>query len=147
MDMHALMNDPITAAVKQMIEAGYSKEVITGALKISDEDLKLQLNLLYARTFDITTKHWSTNPDYNRTFLQTQEQWMNDRLRARGHVFLNEVYDALGMTLSAQGAIVGWFWVVGSNSIRFDVIDMTRDGGYVLQFNPDGVIYNKLPMF
>lgn len=33
---------------------------------------------------------------------------MNDKLRWQGHLFLNEVYDALGMPKTRLGAVMGW---------------------------------------
>jgi hypothetical protein len=139
--------DPITRGVKTMMEAGYSKEVILGSLELTDEDFKKHLEYLYARVFDPTCKNWTNSPQHNTIFLQIQEQWLNDRLNALGYVFLNDVYEALGFPQSAQGCVVGWFKEEGSNPIMFDVVDTTDNGGIILSFNPDGVIYNKLPTF
>jgi hypothetical protein len=139
--------DPITKAVKTMMEGGVSKEIITGTLRISDEDLHQHLNYLYARTFDIHCRNWHSNDEYNKTFIKAQEQYLNDKLRAHGYLFLNEVYEALGMPRSAQGQIVGWFWEPGSHPVEFDIVDKTVNGGFIIAFNPDGVIYNKLPTF
>jgi hypothetical protein len=147
MDVRQFMLDPITHAVKTMMEAGYSKEIITGTLKIGDETFKRHLNYLYARVFDIASKNWMNNKEHNKTFIKVQEQWMNDRLQAIGYVFLNEVYDALGLPRSAQGQLVGWFRAPYSNVVEIDIVDDTQDGGFLLAFNPDGVIYNKLPTF
>ena len=33
---------------------------------------------------------------------------MNDKLRWQGHVFLNEVYKALGMPQTRLGGVMGW---------------------------------------
>lgn len=139
--------NPITHAVKTMVEAGYAKEVIVGSLKLDDDELKQHLNYLYARTFDISCKNWMNNQQHNTTFIKIQEQWLNDRLRAVGYVFLNEVYDALGLPRSSQGQLVGWFREEGSNVIEFDIVDDTTDDGLIIAFNPDGMIYHKLPTF
>lgn len=139
--------DPITDAVKTMMEQGVSKETITAVLQISDTELQKQLNYLYSRTFDISNKNWVNNPEHNRMFIKIQQQYMNDRLRAVGHLFLNEVYDMLGFPRSAQGQLVGWFRKPYSNFIEIEFVDDAPDFGFVLMFNPDGVIYNQLPTF
>jgi hypothetical protein len=41
-------------------------------------------------------------------FLRAQQQWANDRLHAHGYIFLNEVYEALGLERSQAGQLVGW---------------------------------------
>lgn len=138
---------PTTQAVKTMMEQGLAKEVIVGVLKISDEELQKQLNYLYSRTFDISNMNWHNNPDYNQTFIKIQEQWMNDRLRAVGYLFLNEVYEALGFPRSAQGQLVGWFRKPYSNFVEIEIVDDAPDFGFVLMFNPDGIIYNQLTTF
>ncbi len=67
---------------------------------------------MYARFFDQYSTSWSKEPEYNLVFLQCQQSYANDMLRARGHIFLNEVYDSLGIERSKAGAVVGWIVTV-----------------------------------
>jgi hypothetical protein len=112
---------------------------------------------IYARFFDMNSMSWSKEPEYNRLFLQCQQNYANDKLHARGHVFLNEVYDMLGLERSKAGAVVGWVLSKNSetdNYIDFGVFDgktqAARDfvngyeGAILLDFNVDGVIYDKI---
>lgn len=109
----------------------------------------------YARFFDESSKNWSKTPEYNLIFLNHIQNYMNDLLKSRGHVFLNEVYDALGIPRSQAGAVVGW--VIsneGDNYIDFGIYELNssrkRDfvNGYepsiLLDFNVDGVIYDLI---
>lgn len=109
---------------------------------------------MYARFFDQLSAEWSKEAEYNFVFLRAQQNYWNDMLRARGHVFLNEVYKSLGIDHSQAGAVVGW--VVGDdgdNYIDFGVFrnegntnDFVngREGSILLDFNVDGVIYDKI---
>lgn len=109
---------------------------------------------LYARFFDEYNKNWCKTPEYNRMFLNTQQNWANELLRARGHVFLNEVYDMLGLERSKAGAVVGWVNDgSGDGFIDFGLFeDRERARAFVnglepsilLDFNVDGVIYDKI---
>jgi hypothetical protein len=62
----------------------------------------------YAKFFDESSPNWVKTPEYNLIFLRAQEQWANDRLRMYGYLFLNEVYEALGLPRTQAGQIVGW---------------------------------------
>jgi Family of unknown function (DUF6353) len=62
----------------------------------------------YARFFDEQSTSWTKTPEYNLTFLIQQEQYANNRLQAHGFVFLNEVYESLGIPRTQAGQIVGW---------------------------------------
>lgn len=103
---------------------------------------------LYARRFDSANKHWSPNAAHNKLFLQTQQNWMNDVLNARGHVFLNDVQDALGLDRTPAGQLVGWLrsgtgW--GDGYIDFAITEAEDEPGvFLLDFNVDGVIYEKI---
>lgn len=107
---------------------------------------------VYARFFDEACSQWSKNPEYNLMFLRSQQNYYNDMLKARGHVFLNEVYDALGIPRTQAGSIVGWMIGKGDDFIDFGIFDggkmKSRDfvNGYersiLLDFNVDGVIYD-----
>lgn len=111
-------------------------------------------NSMYARFFDEYSSSWSKEPEYNLLFLVSQQNWCNDLLRSRGHIFLNEVYDALGLTRSKAGSVVGWTISHDhDNFIDFGVFDHTggardfvngREGSILLDFNVDGVIYDKI---
>lgn len=110
----------------------------------------------YARFFDETCNDWKSNPEYNRAFLHCQQTYANDMLRARGHVFLNEVYDALGIPRTREGAVVGWVMDgQGDSFIDFGIFDdLTnpavrdfvngREYSILLDFNVDGIIYDKI---
>lgn len=108
----------------------------------------------YARFFDEGSPNWTKDPALNLTFLTTQEQYFNDRLQIIGHVFLNEVYDYLGLPRSKAGAIVGWTKNGGDGYVDFGIFDAkkvkNRDfvNGYenviLLDFNVDGVIWDKI---
>lgn len=111
----------------------------------------------YSRLFDETNVNWRRTPSFNKMFLTAQQNYANDMLRAKGHVFLNEVYDMLGMERSSAGAVVGW--VLGENEkdgyIDFGMFDVVKDShraefinerehSVMLDFNVDGVIYDLI---
>ena len=97
---------------------------------------------IYARVFGPDNMHFSHHHGDNKSYITITENWMNDRLRANGHVFLNEIYDAFGLSRTKAGAICGWLKESGSE-IKFTVTP--TDDGLLLDFNVDGVIYDKLP--
>ena len=98
---------------------------------------------------------WSKEPEYNLIFLRCQQNYANDLLKARGHVFLNEVYDMIGVPRSKAGSVVGWILTgnAGDHFIDFGIFDDEdnirdfvngREGSILLDFNVDGVIYDKI---
>ena len=108
---------------------------------------------IYAKTFDKNNPNWRKDADHNRIFIDCQQRYFNDRLQTRGHVFLNEVYDGLGIERTSPGAVVGW--VVndsdGDNYIDFGLYEercMDFVDGHELNiwldFNVDGIIYDKI---
>lgn len=64
----------------------------------------------YAALFDECSPCWEKNPDYNLHFLRMEQNYANDRLKARGYLFLNEVYERLGISATKAGQIVGWVY-------------------------------------
>lgn len=109
---------------------------------------------IYARWFDDSCSTWQRNPESNRFFLKCQQNYLNDLLKSRGHVFLNEVYERLGMKHTRPGSIVGWVKGQGDGFIDFGIFNVhshtNRDyvNGWLdkvlLDFNVDGVIYDKI---
>lgn len=111
---------------------------------------------MHARFFDEANINWSRHDAaINRLFLSSQQNYLNDVLVSRGHVFLNEAYDALGMERSSAGAVVGWvLGGDGDNYIDFGIFDSGNvqkrafvngdEPSILLDFNVDGVIYDKI---
>lgn len=106
----------------------------------------------YARFFDEFSPRWQKNAEYNKIFLQAQQNYFNFTLQSRGHVFLNEVYDNLGIERTTPGAVVGWVLGNGGDDyIDFKMFETGNEAfvnGYersiLLDFNVDGPIYNLL---
>lgn len=134
-----------------------TEEVIT----LGDEGLDyIQKYSPYARFFDEFNPNWERNAEYNLMFLNGVQNWANEKLQSRGHMFLNEIYEALGLPHSQAGAVVGWVYDRknpdhnGDNYIDFHIhnISMERSHAFVngyepsilLDFNVDGVIYNLI---
>ncbi len=123
----------------------------------------------YAKMYNKDCKGWSESPEYNRTFLKCQQNYANDLLNSRGHVFLNEIYDMLGIPRTKAGAVVGWvkenangdgfidFGVFETGSAEYreprvcDTLGEEREdfiNGYrksiLLDFNVDGIVYDLI---
>lgn len=118
-------------------------------------DIKVVGNSQYAKLFNENSPHWTKNSDYNMSFLQCQQNFANDLLQARGHLFLNEVYDMIWGTemRTPDGALVGWVKDSGDNFVDFGIFDchipngesnINFDRSILLDFNVDGVVYDKI---
>ena len=91
-------------------------------------------------------------------FLNAQQNYANDLLKSKGYLFLNDVYDMLGIPKTKAGQVVGWVYDPenpnsGDNYVDFGIYDAynekARDfvNGYertiLLDFNVDGYILDK----
>lgn len=112
----------------------------------------------YAKFFDESCYAYEKDPELNLTFLRLQERNANDRLQARGYLFLNEVYDMLGIPRTKAGQMVGWVYDEkdpnGDNYVSFGLYETNKPkvrefvNGYetviLLDFNVDGVILDLI---
>ena len=100
--------------------------------------------------------NWEANSDYNMMFLNGIQNYANDLLNSRGHVFMNEVLDGLGLKRTREGAVVGWlkgcggddFVDFGLSEYYTDEYSDAHQDGYLknihLNFNVDGLIWDKI---
>lgn len=108
----------------------------------------------YARCFDEQSSEWQRNAVLNRMFVEGVQAMANTRLRAKGFVFLNEIYSQLGFDEVPEGQIVGWYWQgEGDNFIDFGLgrtdpaTTAFMDGAEQsvwLDFNVDGRIFDRI---
>lgn len=114
----------------------------------------------YAKFFDSSCKAWEENAEYNMMFLKAQQTYANDRLKANGYLFLNDVYDMLGIPRTKAGQVVGWLYDPknpdhkGDDYVDFGLYDLYKEktrefvNGYeeviLLDFNVDGPILDLI---
>ena len=109
----------------------------------------------YSIDFDSTNINWKPSAERNLYFLRMMQAEANDMLNARGHLFLNEVYDLLGYPRTSAGQRMGWFR--GGNDVDFGIYEFFKEGfehnhdfvnGYYsacrLDFNVDGPIIDLI---
>lgn len=146
--------------LKYNLKAKEVEEIVTNEdgtetiVKKTVETADIDFGSQYARFFDETCTGWTKDPEYNLTFLINQQRYANDLLKSRGHLFLNEVYDMLGLPRSKAGQVVGWIYdeknPIGDNYVDFGIHDVHNErkrafvNGYersiLLDFNVDGNI-------
>lgn len=111
----------------------------------------------YARWFDSSATGWENSYDYNMMFLRGTEAWANDKLKANGFIYLNDIYYELGIPKTKAGQIVGWvyrpddpdyqgdgFVDFGIKTVLREMPDGTRQESILLDFNPDGNILDLM---
>lgn len=137
---------------------GYREEVVKG--ENGEETVNIVGNPNdvsgYVDFFNETNKNWVTSPDFNLNFVKSQEIYANDRLKAYGYLFLNDVRKALGLEPTKAGQVVGWLAEGdGDGFVDFGIKDFqsaySRTFGtddemgdcIMLDFNVDGMILDK----
>lgn len=137
-----------------VVDEDGNETTVTETIKTMDPNLYSD----YARFFDAASPYWQNDPEYNLMFLKAQQQYANDLLRAKGRLFLNDVYDMLGIEKTKAGQVVGWVYdrenPNGDNFVDFGIYDMSKErvrafvNGYetniLLDFNVDGNIWNLM---
>lgn len=129
-------------------------------MSVLDEDKKMEKPDVhdvspYARWFDEKCSGYCNCSESNRYFLMYQQNYATEKLRHRGYLFLNEVYDMLGIPRTKAGDVVGWVYdernPVGDNFVDFGIYeDYNAEfiNGYtdkvLLDFNVDGNILDAL---
>ena len=112
----------------------------------------------FAKFFDEYNPNWSKDAERNKKFLLDQQRWLTDKLRNRGYLFLNEVYQELGMPITKAGQVVGWVYDPKSdtlsNKVDFGIFDIYNEAnrlfvnGYersiLLDFNVDGNVFELM---
>lgn len=110
----------------------------------------------YAVWFGPANRNWNFRPEMNLFFLRGQEKYANHRLQTQGYMMLNDIYDAIGMPRTSAGAVVGWVYNEGDGYIDFGIPEQgsteeadyyhffDEDTKFLLDFNVDGVVYDKI---
>lgn len=143
-------------------ETGKEKKVKKNGFVVSPADISGYARFFEKYTQDedgnsILNPHWESNNEYNLMFIKAQERYANDLLKAKKRVFLNEVYEMLGLPRTKAGQIVGWIYdpenPKGDNYIDFGLYSDNLsysdyvngfDQAILLDFNVDGNIWDLM---
>lgn len=131
-----------------------SETVVTRTINVVDPNNYSE----FARIYDDGCNGWTKDPEANLKFLKLQQNYANERLRSRGYLFLNDVYEMLGIPQTKAGYIVGWIFnekdPVGDNFVDFGIYNINDPkaadfvNGYerniILDFNVDGNILEMM---
>lgn len=149
---------------KQILHGSTSEEVVD---KVEDENgkkknVKSKIEVadpnaesLYLKYFTKTNTNWDEDDSYLQMFFRSTENYANDKLRAVGHLTLNDVYEMFGFQHTKAGMVCGWFYDLknpsGDNRVIFDIreVYLRNENGnlekaYAIDFNVDGNIYDRM---
>lgn len=114
----------------------------------------------YAVIIDSSHKDWSRDTHMMGYYFKARQSQLTNTLRAKGHLFLNEVYDTLGVPRTSIGAVAGWIFdqrePYGDDYVDFRLQTVYRavpgeDGDpasyepvYIFDFNVKGNILDKI---
>ena len=121
------------------------------------ETQKLQEAMLehpYCRVFHNGNENWHPIFEENVAFLRKKMAEANERFHARGYLYLNEVFESIGIKSCPEGEYIGWVEGYGNNYVDFGITPITDprlDGkcspSVWLDFNVDGhveqIIFNQ----
>lgn len=113
---------------------------------------------VYAKCFDASCYDWQNDSELNMFFLQQQQNYLNDKLKRQGYLFLNDAYKALGFDATKAGQVVGWIYdekqPMGDNYVDFGIFNINSEAArrFVnglekniwLDFNVDGNILDMI---
>ncbi len=143
-------------------ETGKEKKVKKNTFVVNPSDVSGYARFFEKYTVDeegnsILNPHWEPNNEYNIMFIKAQENYANDLLRAKKRLFLNDVYEMLGLPRTKAGQVVGWVYdkdnPVGDNYVDFGLYadnlsysDFANglDPAILLDFNVDGNIWEMM---
>lgn len=143
-------------------ETGKEKKVKKQKFVANPSDISGYARFFEQYTMDekgnsIPNPNWENNNEYNLMFLKAQERYANDLLKAKGRLFLNDVYEMLGLPCTKAGQVVGWVYdqenPTGDNYVDFGLYadnlsysDFANglEPAILLDFNVDGNIWDKM---
>ena len=140
---------------EKIIDENGKETTVTKTVEVIDPNTA---HSLYSVVFCEGNAGWTKNAELNKVFLIQQQNYANDKLRLRGYLTLNEVYEMVGAPTTAYGQIAGWVYTedssIGDNFVDFGIFDIAnekacdfvngRERSIILDFNCIGNILDYI---
>lgn len=155
MDKELLYNIKAKEVEETVVNEDGTETTVKKTVEVADSTAALGF---YTFCFDETASGWQRDAEANKFFLLRQQEYANEKLRANGRIFLNEVLDMVGIQRCPAGQHVGWVLnsEKGDGFIDFGIFNMNSEANrnFVngleksiwLNFNVDGdIMYTLKP--
>lgn len=136
-DMDRRMRKELSEEQYKNITSPVEKEEVEvtdadGSKKLIEGDVKLRVQSLEGVWFDESDAFVKDDHSYNIHYLTAAEQALTHKLALRGHLLLNEVYDALDVPRTTEGMVLGWSFGdgFGFGTDTFDCTDQRTGENY-----------------
>ena len=121
-----------TKEVKETVEdENGKKKTVKKNIKYMDSPMPSEFAVIY----DDGCAGWTKDPEDNKFFLIQQQRYANERLKRRGYLSLNEVYELLGFPSTKAGQVVGWLYNCKDPNYKGD--DFVDFGLYNVDYEPN----------
>lgn len=121
-----------TKEVKETVEdENGKKKTVKRNIKYMDSPTPSEFAVIY----DDGCAGWTKDPEDNKFFLIQQQRYANERLKRRGYLSLNEVYELLGFPSTKAGQVVGWLYDCKDPNYKGD--DFVDFGLYNVDYEPN----------
>lgn len=121
---HSLVSERVKVQETDPV-TGKQKTVTKTVTKQRDNDIPWRSD--YARCFEPGCRNWVRDASVNRVTLQSFQALANQKLRSQGYLYLNEVYDMLGIDQTLAGHTMGWIYTKEENPYGDNFIDFGFD--------------------
>ena len=121
-----------TKEIKETVEdENGKKKTVKKNIKYMDSPMPSEFAVIY----DDGCAGWTKDPEDNKFFLIQQQRYANERLKRRGYLSLNEVYELLGFPSTKAGQVVGWLYDCKDPNYKGD--DFVDFGLYNVDYEPN----------
>ena len=112
-----------------VVDEDGNETVVSKTVEVVDPNA---IHNIYSVIFDEYCTGWTKNAELNKVFLIQQQEAANFRLKTKGILTLNEVYDMIGAPRTAYGQVAGWVYTgddtAGDDFVDFGMFDIHNEG-------------------
>lgn len=155
LDKELLYNIKAKEVEETVVDEKGKEKTVTKTVEVVDPTAAMGP---YTVCFDETCTGWQRDAETNKFFLLRQQNYANEKLKAEGRLFLNDVLKMVGAKQTRAGQVVGWIYdeenPIGDNYVDFGIFNIYSEASrnFVngleksiwLTFNVDGDILNSL---
>lgn len=113
---------------EKVVDENGNETTVTKTVEVVDPNA---VHSIYSIAFCEGNTGWTRNAELNKVFLIQQQNYANDKLRLRGYLTLNDVYEMLGAPTTAYGQFAGWVYTddssIGDNFVDFGIFDINNE--------------------